>query len=273
MEYLIGFLITLAVVGIVSLFWMDREGDRRYQKEQKKRLDDDRVYDPETGSFYTFEELERGIAHQEKDPDEPFTEEEITAGYYDYDAFPRTHNYVINQGYRSSYPEFFLAALFHSTLYNYFNYCTALRSYGISERSLLLLLQCHHEVVLAGAGDIYFTGVVRLKNNSGHYVLRETNARSTLSKLIDRKTNYITHNGWTINCLEGEENESLFEKVIHCFPKNEKDDLDLLDASVGLSATVEIKGEYLIFMSNNPIHPDRVGSVLMTLSNLEREFR
>jgi hypothetical protein len=243
--------------------------DKAYFKKQDERLADDRVYDPETGKFYTLEELENDQVFDHTKANELFTDEEIEKVFFDDDTFPLTHNYLLKQGHSVDLDSAHLDGFEKTAIANTFDQFATAHTYTVSGKSTLSIIQFEYKIKGNYFSDSYFVGVVPLKRHQPHFILEPASIKESLFRMIDQ-TNSTIIAGWNTACFtEVEPDEFFVNQIIDCLPEHKIIALDLVDDVDTVNVVVEVKGDKLYVKSVAQIDPDRVAGMISIIRNLE----
>ena len=129
----------LVVLGAWFLYvvFVPTKEEKEHKRIQKESLEDDRVYDPETGRFFTLEELENNERFEATKGNDLYTQEEIEK-VFSYDAsFPLIHNFLIANGYLTDNNEDTLDRFRDTVTANSYDGIMFARTYSITGESTL----------------------------------------------------------------------------------------------------------------------------------------
>lgn len=265
--YTIGLVAVVLGIGYLTRF-LDSKVDKQYFKEQDERLSDDRVYDHETGKFYTLEELENGNNFDYIDANKLFSDEEIQKVYFDKDAYPLAHNYLITQGYFVTDPGLSYDSFQDTAIANSIDYFDIVRTYEITETAQLVVMNLHYRLNKSYYSDSYFVGIVSTKI-TGHFLLEPL---AITDRVFDKvsKANSTKIADWNLLKISDEVDEAEIEELISFLPKNSANNPDLVDDIDAFEFVVEAKDNRLFVKASHSIATNQAEIMVSLLKNLDK---
>ncbi|MFT5822048.1 MAG: hypothetical protein ACI8ZM_003304 [Crocinitomix sp.] len=263
----LGFVALVAGVWYTTTQFVSKE-DKEILKKQEESLADDRVYDPETGRFFTLEELENDEKFEASKGDDLFTDDEIEKVFTYDDSYPLIHNYFIQNGFLTNLEESFLVNFKQTAIANSYDDISFVHNYSISNKSVVSIMQLEYKARGDYYSEEYFIGVVNLKRAGAHFLLEPVSIREGLFNLIDSSKSKVI-DGWNLVAFNAEPDDIFVDDIIAVLPKNSLINRQLIDDPENVQVAVEVKENRLYFKSMLPINADDVSGVISIIKNLE----
>lgn len=264
-------ILALVVLGVWFLYtvFIPTKEEKEHRRIQKESLEDDRVYDPETGRFFTLEELENDERFEATKGNDLYTEEEIEK-VFSYDAsFPLIHNFLIENGYLTTNDDETLSRFRETAMANSYDGIRFARTYAISSKSALSLMELEYKVNGSYHSDLYFIGNTSLKEGRGHFLLEPVSIKEGLLRFIDTTKSKII-DGWNLVPVNNELDGVIVDDIIMALPKNKWLNDQLVDESENVKVAIEVKENQLYFKSSSPIKEEELDGMISILRNLEK---
>lgn len=236
----------LLIIGIIISFltkiFKDSDSDE-YQKKLKKRLDNEFLYDPESGTEFTLEEAEKGIWIQNNNHNKIKTSEELDTYF---DGSERIIEEIANSLKKLKLKSIkldnnqtkILEATQILSKYDDWSYSNA---HQICQDKLVLFPEVH--IHSKGKGTINFSGYqilfwIKVQNISGHYFLRKKHISEKIFDLI-RNDDAFKFEDFEVFTFKSSKNISQILSILKAYKKLKDIEIEIHDNNLFIKTTTE----------------------------------
>lgn len=234
--YLIGFVAIVAFVLDGVFFGTKSIEEKEREKQLEKSLDDERIYDPETGQLITLEQAQSG---KWEASDRPIISEDKIEKYYNDRDKEMVHifNYLnASSLYEPLHVNSEISTILKNLnlLKNYDGWQHHSVSYRLEKKGVLLFPVVIHGEFL----EPYILFGMSIPHQTGHYVFREKHAIEKWLDLIDSDDDFEI-DGYECFTLSPTNDEALVTQILSAF-----EDTELIE--------IELVGSWLFVKSAKP---------------------
>lgn len=267
-------LVVGGIMGVWAIYWIlkGNEKDKRYSEEQKKRLDDDRIYDEYSGKFLTLEELESGAAVEMRDVNAKYSEDELTRVYHQNNTFPLLHNALIDHRFYCVDDASYLKGFFDNHMVKAYGYNESFRAYRNEELGSICLGEFVPENGSMFQPDTLLFGIFEMSKSCGNYLLRRKESRLNIGRLLVRDEVRETIGEWEVFSEDDFIDTVFLRKLVEAMTTRKEADLSDLDQKQYFDTTIEVKDKLVIFLLRENIDKKWVLPISAVLKDWTRSI-
>ncbi|MCG8574342.1 MAG: hypothetical protein MI810_05605 [Flavobacteriales bacterium] len=248
----------------------ERKETKEYNERLKKSLEDDRIYDPETGTFITLEEAQSGLPLDDKSISNLIPEEEIDDVLWGEQAIhARINNALIEANAEPiGLDKEQIEILNRSHILNHSKEWSYSKMYQTAASSFILLINITY---LRNPDSSHYEkqilGFTKINQSLGHHVAEPATLENKLVNLVEDDTIIIPN--WEVTTYKASDNINLADEIIRGFNTEKRSDDTVLDESEFAPMSIEIIENYVIYRCTRQIRLEDINSFFVVESRLK----
>lgn len=261
------FIILAFIIGLFlfyKLFVQLSPEDKEYWAKQEERLKDDRIYDPVTNQFISWEELQKDEIVDEWVPSDAKVPEDalemLDGAQLQYSIIK---NRLYDLGHKlSSNDDPNLDLFYRSAIYESYKSALNAAFFEISPNATIYVKDFAYQMGNSFTGEPCLITIIKTKHHFGHHLAVPASLSNFLLKKVENSNAQFKVKGWTIKTFTECENPEVCEDTLRLCNSHNLDEDDLIDNSHDLRLTVEMLDEYLIIKCNDAVHEEQLDGFL-----------